>query len=95
VVIDRGEARVHRVAILNASYHIECSTGFASSDRLPIEIEDKVRELTMSWGADIWSCPVRHCVLSPGLLMRVFLLLGSETYRVAVTLEPHDESAGG
>lgn len=90
----RGEARTHQVAILNANYDIECSYGFALSDRLPIEIENKVRELTMSWWTDEWSCAESYCVLAPGLFMRVFLLEGSEKHRVGVTLEPHDERAG-
>jgi hypothetical protein len=94
-VNDRREARVRSVAILDPNYRIECSSGFGLNDRLPKEIENKVRELMTSWQANQWNAPERHCVLSPGLLMRVFLLLGTETYRVAVSLESHDERAGG
>ena len=90
----RGEARAHRVAILNDNYKIECSNGFALRDRLPIEIENKVRELTMSWWTDEWSGAESYCVLPPGLFMRVFLLLGTEKYRVGVSLEPYDKRSG-
>lgn len=88
---DRGEVTLRRVAILDANYHIECSSGFAFRDRLPAEIENKVRSLTMSWGADGRNCPERHCVLSAGILMRVFVLQGAEKCRVGVTFEPYNE----
>ncbi len=39
MVNERVEAREYRVAILNANYHVECSSGFALSDRLPIEYD--------------------------------------------------------
>jgi hypothetical protein len=90
VVYDRAEVPSLRVAILDADYHIECSNGFPLSDRLPVEIEDKVRKLTMSWGTDERKRLQRHCVLSAGILMRVFVLLGAERYRVGVTLEPYE-----
>jgi hypothetical protein len=93
-VTGHGEVALRRVAILDANYHIECSSDFAFSDRLPIEIENKVRSLTMSWGADERNYPERRCVLSVGLFMRVFLLLGTETYRVGFTLEPYYELTG-
>jgi hypothetical protein len=89
VVNDPPEVPSLRVAILDADYHIECSNGFALSDRLPADIEDKVRKLTTSWGTDERKRLQRHCVLSAGMLMRVFVLLGGERYRVGVTLEPY------
>jgi len=90
-VNDSGKGRAHRIAVLNGEYHIECSTGFAPGDRLPVAIEDKVRELMVSLGTDEWTPPERYCVLSPGLFMRVFPLVGAEAYRIGVTLERRDE----
>ena len=94
MVNDSSETRAHRIAILNDEYHIECSTGFASGDRLPVAIEDKVREMMVSLGTDELTSPGRYCVVSPGLFMRVFPLVGTETYRIAVTLERYEDRAG-
>lgn len=89
MVNDRREVPSRQVAILDANYQIECSNGFALSERLPIEIENRVRDLTMTWRTDKRNCPERFCVLPSGLLMRVFFLASTDARRIGVTLEPY------
>ena len=88
MVNDRREVPLRQVVILDTNYQIECSNGLALSERLPIEIENRVRNLTMSWRTDKRNCPERFCILPSGLLMRVFFLAGTDAWRIGVTLEP-------
>ena len=83
-----------RLFVLGGHYQVECSSGSPVAVHLPLKIERKVRELTLAWGADPETCAEARCVLSSGTLMRVFRLVGDDTYRIGVSLEFYRERAG-
>lgn len=79
--------------VLDANYQVEYSSRFATNGHLPLEIKRKARELTMTWGTDPETYPEGRCILSSGVLMRVFRLSGDGSYRIGISLESYRERA--